>query len=207
MDAVKKTKQQGFTLLEILLVVLVIGMGLAIAVPRLMPDKKAEAQRAALAIAQALERARDEAVFSGHTIAVQFNANKLSYEERDASNVKSNATSSVTNNASGWEVSNRAGLADMALPDNTLLRAIEIEINQGSETNPSAPTNANTNAIASANPVNAAATLPRLVFQPAGFGAPATVVLKFIESQHRIVISPIGAVVLDPALKVAENAR
>ena len=175
MDAVTARRQVGFTLLEILLVVLVIGMGLAIAVPRLMPDKKADAQRAAQAIVAALERARDEAVFSGTAVAVQFSASNLQYQERDA------------RNTAAWTASNRAGLADMKLPDNL----VAIEISDAASAINALPTTA----------------LPRLVFQPAGFGAPATITLKFSESAHRIVLSPIGAVTLDPALTVANNVR
>lgn len=186
MDAVKFHKRQahgrtyGFTLLEILLVVLVVGMGLAIAVPRLMPDKKAEANRAAQIIFAALERARDEAVFSGTTIAVQFSANTLRYQERD------------TANTTAWIASSRAGLSDITLPDSLA----EIEISRGGE------------AADNAAPTGAATQLPRLIFQPAGFGAPATVTLKFIESQHLIIISPIGGITLNPSAlaAVAKNA-
>jgi general secretion pathway protein H len=174
-----KSHSRGFTLLEMLLVVLVVGMGLAIAVPRLMPDKKAEANRAAQAIFLALERARDEAVFSGTTIAVQFNANTLRYQERDASN------------ATAWIASNRAGLSDITLPDSLT----EIEINNGAQ------------ALENASATNAPTQLPRLIFQPAGFGAPATLTLKFVEGLHNIVISPIGAIALNPATLVAKNAQ
>jgi type II secretion system protein H len=175
--------QFGFTLLEILLVVLVVGMGLAIAVPRLMPDRKAEANRAAQTIFAALERARDEAVFSGTTIAVQLSTNTLRYQERDASNTNT------------WIASSRAGLSDVALPDSLT----EIEISNMDESS---------NDVAQPRTSN---QLPRLIFQPAGYGAPATVTLKFITDLHYIVISPIGAIVLNPRLnsatKVVENAR
>ncbi len=153
-------------------------MGLAIAVPRLMPDKKAEANRGAQAIFLALERARDEAVFSGTTVAVQFNANTLHYQERDPANT------------TAWIASSRAGLDDITLPASLA----EIEISRSGD---SIDRNA---------PTGAPAQLPRLIFQPAGFGAPATVTLKFIENQHRIVINPIGAIALNPPLLVAKNA-
>jgi type II secretion system protein H len=179
-------RQLGFTLLEILLVVLVVGMGLAIAVPRLMPDKKAEANRAAQTIFAALERARDEAVFSGTTIAVQFSTNTLRYQERDASNTNT------------WIASSRAGLSDVALPDS--LTEIEISNMGESSDNTAQPSTS-----------NQLPQLPRLIFQPAGYGAPATVTLKFMTDLHHIVISPIGAIVLNPRLnsatKVVENAR
>ncbi len=178
--------QYGFTLLEILLVVLIVGMGLAIAVPRLMPDKKAEANRAAQTIFAALERARDEAVFSGTTVAVQFSTNTLRYQERDTSNTNT------------WIASSRAGLSDLPLPDNLT----EIEIS-----NIEAP-NDGTAPSSTSNPLP---QLPRLIFQPAGYGAPATVTLKFTADLHHIVISPIGAIALNPQLnaptKVVENAR
>jgi Tfp pilus assembly protein FimT len=163
-------RQLGFTLLEI-------------AVPRLMPDKKAEANRAAYVIFAALERARDEAVFSGTTIAVQFSINTLRYQERDASNTNT------------WIASSRAGLSDVALPDSLT----EIEISNVDESSNDATQLKTSN------------QLPRLIFQPAGYGAPATVTLKFITDLHHIVISPIGAIVLNPRLnsatKVVENAR
>ena len=159
-----RLKSRGFTLLEILLVVLVVGLALSIAVPRLMPDKKAEANRAAQAIFLALERARDEAVFSSATIGVQFSSNALRYQERNA------------NNTNTWNASSRAGLADMTLPDSLL----EVEISSAGDAANSAPT--------------------RLVFQPAGYGVPATLTLKFVGGDmHRIVINPICAIVLNPA--------
>lgn len=160
--------------------VLVVGMGLAIAVPRLMPDKQAEANRGAQLIFAALERARDEAVFSGTTVAVQFSANTLRYQERDASNT------------TAWIASSRAGLGDITLPDSLT----EVAITRGGE--------ATNNTTKSTAPT----PLPRLIFQPAGFGAPATVTLKFIESQHLIIISPIGGITLNSSapVAVAKNA-
>jgi type II secretion system protein H len=67
----------GFTLIEILVVVAVIGVILAVAAVNLVPTDAEAARREASAVALGLERARDAAWFGGRATALSFESGRL----------------------------------------------------------------------------------------------------------------------------------
>src|SRR5690242_19911966 len=62
----------GFTLVEILVVIAIVGIVLVVAAPNLFPTDAEIARRETANVALALERARDEAWFGGRPTAVTF---------------------------------------------------------------------------------------------------------------------------------------
>src|SRR3954447_9054559 len=71
------TGTKGFTLVEILVVVAIVGIVLAVAAPNLFPTDAEIARRESANVALALERARDEAWFGGRATAVSFEPGRL----------------------------------------------------------------------------------------------------------------------------------
>jgi general secretion pathway protein H len=67
----------GFTLVELLVVVAVIGVILAVAAVNLMPTDAEAARREASAVALSLERSRDAAWFGGRATGVSFEKGRL----------------------------------------------------------------------------------------------------------------------------------
>ena len=73
----------GFTLIEILVVVTIIGITLSLAVANLYPDEREKLQQETDRAQAMLEIARDEAAFSGRTVAFNIADNKLMFYTRD----------------------------------------------------------------------------------------------------------------------------
>jgi type II secretion system protein H len=71
------TGTRGFTLVEILVVVAIVGIVLVVAAPNLFPTDAEIARRETSNVALALERARDEAWFGGRATALSFEPGRL----------------------------------------------------------------------------------------------------------------------------------
>ena len=69
-----------------MVVVVIIGVALSVAVPKLFPSDEELTQRESEAVLALLQVARDEAAFGGHAIAVRFATGKLEFFEQDAGN-------------------------------------------------------------------------------------------------------------------------
>lgn len=73
----------GFTLIEIMIVVVIIGIALALVVPNLFPDERERVRQESERLLTLFERVRDESAMTGKTIAVELKDNTLAFYERD----------------------------------------------------------------------------------------------------------------------------
>jgi general secretion pathway protein H len=72
----------GFTLIEILVVTVILGIALALAAANLMPDERQAARRETDRVALALEQARDAAVLGGNATAVSIEGEHVAHWTR-----------------------------------------------------------------------------------------------------------------------------
>jgi general secretion pathway protein H len=69
----------GFTLIEILVVTVILGIALALAAANLMPDERQAARRETDRVALAFEQARDAAVLGGNATAVSIEGEHVAH--------------------------------------------------------------------------------------------------------------------------------
>lgn len=75
--------RSGFTLVEILIVVVIIGIALSLALANLFPDEREQLREESERIYTVLQAVRDESALGGRAIAVRLNDNQLEFLERD----------------------------------------------------------------------------------------------------------------------------
>lgn len=101
----------GFTLLEILLVVVVVAITTAVAIPNLFSGPREQLRTEARQIVVALNAARDEAALGGRVIGVAVGAQRMEFFERDLAD------------PNRWEASARDSLRTRTIPNEMTLRA------------------------------------------------------------------------------------
>ena len=100
-----KSHDSGFTLLEILVVVVILGIVTVFATARLMATDEEKLQQESEKLLATLEKARDESAFGGRVIAVELNAGDVKILERDIAD------------PSRWQLTSIDGLTSRQLPD------------------------------------------------------------------------------------------
>jgi type II secretion system protein H len=93
-----------------MVVVVIIGIALAYAVPKLFPTDEELTRRESETVLALLQAARDEAAFGGRAIAVKVGSELLEFFERDA------------NNTDRWNPSNATELKPRSLADGVQAR-------------------------------------------------------------------------------------
>jgi general secretion pathway protein H len=135
---------RGFTLVEIMVVVVIVGIALSIAASNLFVSDEQRVKSEAERLLVLVEKTRDQAVFSGYPIAMRLTDAGIEFLERDPNAVEPTwrAAATETLRQRGW----RDGIrAELAAPDRSI-------------TNATAPRDANAEQI--------------VTFLPAGLGAP-----------------------------------
>lgn len=100
----------GFTLLEILLVVVIVAITTAVAIPNLFSGPREQLRSEARQLLVVLNAARDEAALGGRVIGIAVSAQKIEFFERDLAD------------ANRWSPSGRESLQPRAFPPGWSLR-------------------------------------------------------------------------------------
>ncbi len=78
----------GFTLIEVLVVTIILGIALSLAVANLIPDEREKVRIESERVLVLLEQIRDESAMSGKAIALEVKDNSLQFFERDQKSVE-----------------------------------------------------------------------------------------------------------------------
>ena len=81
-------KNTGFTLIEVLVVTIILGIALSLAVANLIPDEREKVRIESERVLVLLEQIRDESAMSGKAIAVEVKDNAMQFFERDQKSVE-----------------------------------------------------------------------------------------------------------------------
>ncbi|MBI3715708.1 MAG: GspH/FimT family pseudopilin [Betaproteobacteria bacterium] len=100
----------GFSLVEILVVVVVMGIALALAVPNLVPNEREALRHECERLVASLEAARDEAALGGRALSLRIKDNRLEFLERDPHSVQP-----------VWRAATIEGVRAGPLPDGMML--------------------------------------------------------------------------------------
>jgi general secretion pathway protein H len=95
----------GFTLLEIMIVLVIVGITASVAIANLMPSEDDKLQHESERLMSLLQLARDEAVFGGRVIGVAVAADRVEFLERDITD------------ASRWQATKLTDLHARTLPE------------------------------------------------------------------------------------------
>jgi type II secretion system protein H len=80
--------QVGFTLIEVLVVTIILGIALSLVVANLIPDEREKVRIESERVLVLLEQIRDESAMSGKAIAVEVKDNSMQFFERDQKSVE-----------------------------------------------------------------------------------------------------------------------
>ena len=83
-----RKKNTGFTLIEVLVVTIILGIALSLAVANLIPDEREKVRIESERVLVLLEQIRDESAMSGKAIAVEVKDNAMQFFERDQKSVE-----------------------------------------------------------------------------------------------------------------------
>ena len=78
----------GFTLIEVLVVTIILGIALSLAVANLIPDEREKVRAEAERVLILLEQVRDESAMGGKAIAVEVRDNSMQFFERDRKSIE-----------------------------------------------------------------------------------------------------------------------
>lgn len=82
------SRSSGFTLIEVLVVTIILGIALSLAVANLIPDEREKVRIEAERVLILLEQVRDESAMSGKAIAVEVRENTMQFYKRDQKSVE-----------------------------------------------------------------------------------------------------------------------
>lgn len=83
---------KGFTLIELLVTLVILGIAVALVSVRLAPDDRRELATEAQRLSLLLQQARDEAISSGQSIALDIQSRRYAFALRSRKNLSENRT-------------------------------------------------------------------------------------------------------------------